>query len=204
MTKTEINNMCYDVIKLHRERTANNEFITKLNKLLHVVNYDLIKSLNKNYSGYYFIYLFCVIFKEYLITKDDVLNIVKSDDNVDYYSILCMSKELDDEIVLNMLSNIKKGHSNLYLGAFPYDYRFHILIRKEISYKIKKEILDQYSKEELITLYEEIKKDIANIKYYSEVECDMNVLNSDYYLDRVSTYEYLSLRLNRKNAHERI
>ncbi len=115
-------------------------------RLLIIIDSKLLKETKKDYINYYYIYLFCIRYKEYLINKEDIRNIVNSKYNADYLSILEMNKELDDEIVVTILDLINE-YSNL--GKEPYDYRYHILRRKEICDETKKHLLNDYTKEEL-------------------------------------------------------
>lgn len=102
----------------------------------------------------YDILLYLIIFENDLTKKyisDIALNVLEYRAD-EYFNpilyILMMKTKLNDEIVKKIIDitdeKYVKNHSR-ELGTEPFDYRYHILKRKEISVELKNEILARYS-----------------------------------------------------------
>lgn len=200
MNNFGINRLCYQFISYNRKKEHENineklYYDEMFKKLCRIINSGLIKSLDNNYNAYYYIYLFCIKYKENLINRENILGIIENVPNYDCMSILEMTGKLDDIIILKMLYGIKEDKLKLYIGKFPFDYRYQILKRSEISDYIKDRIVRTYSKEEAIILSKIIKESYDTKSYYSLVE------NDDTYKDLTGekeAYKKLKMFLKRK------
>lgn len=207
MRLVDINKSCFDVINyfnnkyrykdLYEKKYSMSDRIEKENlfkKLNMMIDSKVINNLKNNYYKYYYIYLFCVLFKEQLVTSEDIEGIVNNVYNADYYSLLLSNKKLNNEIVLKIL-DLLKNNNYVYLGEIPFDYRYHIIKRNEISDDIKDKVMSSYSKEELKEIYKEL-KDIISFEelYYSEIDSKDNMFNDKNISDEYRVYQ----RLNKK------
>ena len=196
MNKYDINVLCSRIVNFYNQEINGeinyNEYnINKtkemnrlLKKLLLVVNSNLVKDLNHNYSAYYYIYIFCLIYKEDLLNQEDILNLSKIGN---FFNILELNKKLSNEIICEILSSIKKNSKKYNLGPFPYDYRYHIIKRDEIHESIKEEVISLYSNEEINELLKAISNDL-NLFYCDESfdYCDTFIREKDNVYKRLS------------------
>ena len=204
MRLVDINKSCFDVINYYNIRYRYKDLFEKkysmsdriekenlFKKLNMIIDSKLISNLNNNYYKYYYIYLFCVLFKEQLVSSQDIEGIVKNVYNADYYSLLLSNKKLSNEIVLKIL-DLLKDNNYVYLGEIPFDYRYHIIKRNEISDDIKEEVMNSYSKEELKEISKELKEIILfEGLYYSEIDSKDNMFNDKNISDEYRVYQRL-------------
>lgn len=167
-----INTESLNVIDFIIEKNGNLcsfELLEKLKKQALISQKIIEKYLEENKPGNlgdnYYLLLYCVIFKEELITEDMLKTIIDNCDNkiIPFLHITMMKNELNDEIVLKIINKIEKMSDyklSQYFGYLPFDYRYHILKRKEISYEVKEKILSTYDDLEFIK--EEIYVDLDN------------------------------------------
>lgn len=207
MRLSEINKSCFDVINyynnkyryknLYNIKYGNNDIKEKeslFRKLIMTIDSKLIDSLKKDYYKYYYIYLFCVLFKEQLVNIEDIDGIVKNVYNADYFSLLQTRMKLNDDII-NMILKLVKDNNKVYLGKIPFDYRYHIIRRKEISENIKNQIVDSYSKEEIKEIDNELRDNILFEEIYHDEIGDRNKMFEDENLsDEYRVYQ----RINNK------
>ena len=207
MRLVDINKSCFDVINyfnnkyrykdLYEKKYSMFDKIDKENlfkKLNMIIDSKVISELKNDYYKYYYIYLYCVLFKEQLITSEDIEGIVNNVYNADYYSLLLSNKKLSNKTVSKIL-DLLKDNNYVYLGKIPFDYRYHIIKRNEISDDIKNKVVDSYSKEELKKINKEL-KDIILFEelYYSEIDSKDNMFNDKNISDEYRVYQ----RLNNK------
>ncbi len=202
MSEFEINNLCYEIVNYYNKGLYNKSNPNEkrrieetFRKLSMIINSKFIKSLNKNYNAFYYIYLFCIMFKEHLLSKEDIYGIIINVENYDTLSILQMNMKLDDDIVLRILKAIDEDKAKLYTGNIPYDYRYHILRRKEISQYIKNRVLRKYSKEELKVVIDQINADFEEGLYFLETRDLQEAqghqhLSDEYHVSRVLEKKY--------------
>ena len=204
MRLVDINKSCFDVINYYNIRYRYKDLFEKkysmsdriekenlFKKLNMIIDSKLINNLNNNYYKYYYIYLFCVLFKEQLVSSQDIEGIVKNVYNADYYSLLLSNKKLSNEIVLKIL-DLLKDNNYVYLGEIPFDYRYHIIKRNEISDDIKEKVMNSYSKEELKEISKELKEIILfEGLYYSEIDSKDNMFNDKNISDEYRVYQRL-------------
>lgn len=146
MSLENVNEICYRIMSFYNYNSSNksNELEDYWANLLvakELVNNKLLNKID-DYTKYINVFNYCIIFREELVNNELITNLLNNG-FYDYNSILKMDRELNDEIVLSILSNINKNSDDLY------DYRYHILKRSEISEYIKDDILNNYDKEEL-------------------------------------------------------
>lgn len=153
----------YNIISYLREKNGNllsfdarNQMLAVAQKSQLIVEDFLQKNKLENHLDKYYLLLYCVIFKEELI-NNNILNILidNSDNKIDpFLHILMMKRKLNNEIVEKIINKIDNRddllNNSQNLGYLPFDYRYHILKRKEISFEIKEKILLTYSDIEYI------------------------------------------------------
>jgi len=167
-----INKESCKVIRFLREKNSNlysYELIEKNRKEAlesqKIIEKYLEENKIENCSDNYYLLLYCVIFKEELINEDILKTIINNCDNkiLPFLHILMMESKLNDEIVLKILNKIEEINDgfmrNVELGYLPFDYRYHILKREEISYYVKEKIL---STDNIDFIREEIYVDLDN------------------------------------------
>ena len=125
-----------------------------------MIDEKVIKQISNDYKKYPEIFKYCIIYRKELIDNDLLLNLVSNNKMENYFDILCMDRELNDEIVLSILKNIDVDKD--FLGKKPFDYRYHILKREEISDSIKEDILSKYRKSELEEIVDNIDLDLQD------------------------------------------
>jgi len=153
-----INKEGWNVISFLREKNGNlysHELLEKTRKQAlesqKIIEKYLEKNKIENSSDNYYLLLYCVIFKEELINEDILKTIIDNCDNkiVPFLYITMMESKLNDEIVLKIINKIEEMNIGLKrsadFGQLPFDYRYHILKREEISYDIKEKILSTYN-----------------------------------------------------------
>lgn len=152
-----INIECFKVIKFLRDQNSNlysYELLEKSRKEVlesqKIIEKHLEKNELQNCSDNYYLLLYCVIFKEKLINNDILNTLINNCDNkiLPFLHITMMSSKLNDEIILKIINKKEKMNidfkRSIDFGYLPFDYRYHILKRKEISYEIKEKILSTY------------------------------------------------------------
>ena len=118
-------------------------------------------------------------------------NIVKC-----YFNILEMNKKLNDEIILFILDQMESD--KYYKGLEPYDYRYHILKRNEISEYIKEKIFKKYSKQELIDVVNDIKYNLDNELYINDINNKTDLFKNDELYNDYMTYKYMKSHIKQK------
>lgn len=172
----DINENCLEVI-YHLGVTKNSfdfEFLSeKISKKVQKSQIIVEKYLEENNlkncikKENYYLLLYCVIFKEELVNNDILDILVDNYENKlsPFFDILRMNSKLNDEIVSKIINIINEMCDCFkrctYLGYLPFDYRYHILKREEISYEIKKKILDTYGTD-IEFIRDEIYNDLDN------------------------------------------
>ena len=206
MDLSKLNKLCCEVINFYNIKSRsidlfntkytkyqNNEMNALLNKLNILITPKLIESLNNDYYSYYYIYLFCIIFKEELLTNKDILGIVINKKNADYFSVLEMNKELDDETIQTTYELIN-DNSYVYKGQIPFDYRYHILRRNEVDSEIKNKVLNTYSKKEIKSIIKSLRQDLIDKIYFNEINNRNELLNNKSVCDEYNVYKTLYLK----------
>jgi len=171
----KINRSCYEIISFLNARNGSMyafEALDRMKKQALENQKEVEKYLEKNKlqncinSDNYYLLLYCVVFKEELITSDILNIIINNCDNkiLPFLHILMMNSKLSDEIVLKIIKKIEEIDSDrknsVSLGYLPFDYRYHILKREEISDELKEKILSTYDDIEYIK--QEIYIDLDN------------------------------------------
>lgn len=153
------NNMCsYKVLEEARKEALESQKI--IEKYLETNKIE-------NCSDNYYLLLYCVIYKEELINEDILKTIIDNCDNkiLPFLYITMMESNLNDEIVLKLINKKEEIDDGFMiradLGHLPFDYRYHILKREEISYEIKEKILSTYN-DNIDFIREEIYVDLDN------------------------------------------
>ena len=139
------------------------EYQDNLLKVKDLINKELIEKLDGNTNNYSGIYNYCIAYNEEIISNNlilDFLNNKKLMGRYSYFNILMMNKELNNEIICYILNHI--DIVNDFVGYLPFDYRYHILKRKEISDEIKNNLLSTYDEEELEYIVEQIDYDLLD------------------------------------------
>lgn len=153
-----INKESWNVISFLREKNNNlysHELLEKTRKQAlesqKIIEKYLETNKIENCSDNYYLLLYCVIFKEELINEDILKTIIDNCDNkiVPFLYITMMESKLNDEIVLRLINKLERLNDGLMrsadFGHLPFDYRYHILKREEISYDVKEKILSTYN-----------------------------------------------------------
>ncbi|HPF83032.1 MAG TPA: hypothetical protein PLV83_02555 [Bacilli bacterium] len=158
----------------------------------------------KNPKKYYDILLYLIIYENKLTEKykNDIVFKALDNQTEKYFNpilhILMMETELNDEIVKKIIDitnqeYVDKNHS--VLGNKPFDYRYHILKRHEISLELKKEILeryefdDSYGEDEEIQIHYDVEFELRNRdKKNSTIENDKNLS------DEIRAYQLIKKR----------
>lgn len=169
-----INKESWNVISFLREKNNNlysYQLLEKTRKQAlesqEIIEKYLEENKLENSSNNYYLLLYCVIFKEELINNDILKTIIDNCDNkiLPFLHITMMESKLNDEIVLKLINKIEEIDDNLMrrvdLGHLPFDYRYHILKREEISYEIKEKVLSTYN-DDIDFIREEIYVDLDN------------------------------------------
>ena len=170
-----INKSCYEIISFLNARKSSMysyEALEKMRKIALENQKEVEKYLEENKlkdyinSDNYYLLLYCVEFKEKLITYDILNIIIDNCDNkiLPFLTILMMNGKLNDEIVLKIIKKMEEIDSDrktcVSLGYLPFDYRYHILKREEISDEVKEKVLSTYDDIEYIK--QEIYIDLDN------------------------------------------
>ena len=205
-----INKLCYECISYENMLQSDknkyytyeyeNSFLSNLKKLNTLITPSLIESLNDNYDKYYYIYLFCIKYKEYLLTNDNIVEMLilaKEKNEYELFDILAMNRELNDEIVLCILEKIKKENNLRYLGDNPFDYRYHILRRKEISEKVKEKVLSTYNISELKSILRMLGNDINKKVFREDLSSVEELYKDKQFREECETYTYLNKTLKK-------
>jgi len=172
MNLEELNELCSRIMKFYNYTLENQglytyELFNKLNEdqianLLvakSMISKSIIKKINGDYDKYSDIFNYCIVFKEDLIDNELLLYLINNNMN-DSFNVLMMNKKLNDEIVLSVLDNTDLNES--FTGKKPFDYRYHILKRIEISDDVKNNILKTYDEEELEKTIDQIYLDLQD------------------------------------------
>lgn len=142
--------------KLYHEQKEN------LLKVKDLIDEELIEKLDSNYY-YSSIYNYCIAYNEEILSNDlilDLLNNKKLLSRYSYFNILMMNKKLNNKIILSILNHINIVDD--FVGYIPFDYRYHILKRKEINDEIKKKLLTTYEEKDLEYTVEQIDYDLLD------------------------------------------
>lgn len=173
MDLKDVNELCYRIMFFYDyvircDNSSSTEMIENmakeyqenLKKAKFEVNEDIIKETKKNLNKYRDIYNYCIVFREELLSIDLLTEIVRNNhlSRNNYFNILNMSMELNDEIVQSVLRKVNLD--SIYLGTKPYDYRYNVLKRTEISDDIKNKILSSYDKHELESIEQILEDDL--------------------------------------------
>ena len=169
-----INAESFNVISFIRERQSNmysRELLeeTRKNALesQKVIEKYLEENKIENCSANYYLLLYCVIYKEHLVNEDMLKTIIDNCDNkiLPFLYITMMENKLSDEIVLKIINKIEEMNldykSSVDFGHLPFDYRYHILKREEISNNLKEIVLSTY-KDSIEFVRDEIYMDLDN------------------------------------------
>lgn len=125
-------------------------YIEEINKQ---INDDLINMCLGNVNDNYFVLLYLIIYESEFTEKykEKIVSALLEHMNDKHInpilSILMMETELTDGIVEKIIKITNKEyleHHVQELGNKPFDYRYHILKRKEISNELKQIILERY------------------------------------------------------------
>ena len=209
MDLKEINELCYRIMSfydynLRCNKAVNDELYSKLNEeylnnLLIAndnINAKTVKKLKKDYNTYQDIFNYCFVFKEELMSNDLLIEILKNNYVKLCFSILQMNKDLNDEIIKLILNTINNDRN--YVGKMPYDYRYHILKREEISDDIKQDLLISYNKDELENIVEEIGFDLEDEFTLNKIQNISDLKkNNDLYREYIA-YNIMRRYLNQK------
>lgn len=137
---------------------------------------QLAQDIEKNYYK-----LFCIfILKDELFTEE--LDIIKNmiDQNKYkyhlFYELLISELELDDEIIENILQE-----TTFIRLEKPFDYKYHILKRQNVSNEMCEKVLKTYSNIEL-------DEDVEQIYYDLECEFNKKKISS---IEEIKKYPYL-------------
>lgn len=161
--------------------------IIELKKVIdNVLNEEIIISSLANANENYYTLLYLIIYESDLTYKykEQIINALL--DNISQnklspvLSILMLNSSLNDEIAERIIDITSKEYVNYNrsnLGIKPFDYRYHLLKRQEISPVNKEKVLDRYDLHE---------------SYYGEDE-ERQIyydLEDERYAGRVNTKEY--------------
>lgn len=162
----DLNKKCSYINNVYMLLSKNNQHYTyelleqmKKQDVIYKVEVNDILDENKvieslyNPNKYYDILLYLIIYENELTEKykNDIVFSVLDNRTNDYYNpilhILMMKTELNNEIVKRIIDITDQEYVDQYynyLGNKPFDYRYHILKRKEISLELKNQVLERY------------------------------------------------------------
>lgn len=159
-----LNQKCSRTIFLYQNRNSNSfsinmrkELLKNIMEINDTINKNTIDECYEDFNKNYNILLYIILFREDLVSHKIILDVLNNSLSgktlfasiIDL--ILTMKKELNDEIISKILLLKNKSHLQK-----PYDWRFHILKRNEISNDLKKQILETYTELELKKIVDEI------------------------------------------------
>lgn len=216
MRFSTINKLCFKIIVYYKQKQNgiyNYQFEHEIKEYIEVVDKIIDKKLlnyilSKNkLKEYYYILYYTIINHEELIDEKErfILELLKNSNNkIDpSFDILIMNSDLNDIIIDNILENIdNKKDQNLDLGIKPFDYRYHILKRKEISDDIKENILNTYDIDELNEVLNDINSDLGD-----EIESKNIMVIDDIYKykdleDECRAFTILNERKNKRKMNK--
>lgn len=209
MELEKINEICYHIMSfydynLHCKsmftskvfEQIENEYKDNIFKMKDEVNEETIKRIGKDYAKYPDIFNYCIVFDEKLISNNMIFRLLQKNIVKCYFNILEMNKKLNDEIVLVILDKMK--NEKCYKGNNPYDYRYHILKRNEISDFIKDEMLNRYSRKELEDIVETIKYDLEDDLNINGIKNKTDLFKNDELYNDYITYKKMKNHLKQK------
>ena len=209
MELEKINEICYHIMSfydynLHCKsmftskvfEQIENEYKDNIFKMKDEVNEETIKRIGKDYAKYPDIFNYCIVFDEKLISNNMIFRLLQKNIVKCYFNILEMNKKLNDEIILFILDQMESD--KYYKGLEPYDYRYHILKRNEISEYIKEKIFKKYSKQELIDVVNDIKYNLDNELYINDINNKTDLFKNDELYNDYMTYKYMKSHIKQK------
>lgn len=161
---------CKRTIFLYQNRNSNlykpkyllemkKELLNNIKELNEKIDENIINNSIKKPKKCYEVLLYSIIFKEDLVNHDVILLVLNnSEGKINPVSlILSMNKDLNDEIISKILTmKIDNGLRK------PFDWRYHILKREEISDNLKQEVLNYYKEDEIEKIVDEIYNDLQD------------------------------------------
>lgn len=181
-------------MKLLEEARVNKQNIDKHFDL------NLINECLENVDLGYNVLYYAIIYKEELIEtiKEKVIMAVINHISDKKYNpllqILMMRSKLTDAIVYKIIEVIHKNSSDTSLRVFgnmPFDYRYHILRREEISMELKDKVLSTYSDEEKREVLEDILMDIDFEISRNKIMSKMELEKYQDIADEIRAYQIL-------------
>jgi len=170
MILSKLNEKCKRTIYLYQIRNSTlyhprkllemkKELLINIKELNAKINENIIKDSIKNPKKYYDILLYSIIFREDLINHQIILLILNNSKEkinpIDF--ILLMNNDLNDEIVSKILT--MKVDNELIK---PFDWKYHIIKREEISDNLKQKVLVNYKENELEDALDIIHNDLQD------------------------------------------
>lgn len=170
-----LNAMCLEVINfLNSDPNSYDEVIynqkkNKIEAMKNMLNEALLEQKDKMLNsrdivGSYNMFVYYIALLEDYLTDEEFYNfsdkILLGKTNIIPNPIMYILKskhKLSKNLTLRIMSkmdNIKVDANNNIFGKFPYDYRYYLLKREEISTDIKEEILETYSRNEIAHIEE--------------------------------------------------
>lgn len=144
------NMYCYELLQEEKTKCKINQ-----KEIDQILNYDLIKEYLNNVDENYSVLLYQIMFENDITEKLKEQIIYALLDNIKNNSfnpilhILMMNTELNNEIISRIIEITDEKYvyhciGTGELGKKPFDYRYHIIKRKEISDELKQIILERY------------------------------------------------------------